>query len=262
MMVDAWGHIQQQSVYYPFGGERVITNNVANNYKFTGLERDSETGLDHTLNRQYSSTLGRWLSADPVRGCGENPQKFDRYAYVVNNPLSLVDPLGLDEGCTENPDGTIDCPPIQVTSSAPAPGDDTGPGSALWDLALGAGGEAGGGPGLLVYRGGIGPRGGGFRSGGSGGESGKCTERTSDKPIMFNLCADAGKDLVQAWSCEGGPGSRDCCLTKEQAFTRSCENRGKDYSAEVHNSLWGSMEADCCKEPEPKRPKPKPPKPR
>jgi RHS repeat-associated protein len=96
MMVDAWGHIQQQSVYYPFGGERVITNNVANNYKFTGLERDSETGLDHTLNLQYSSTLGRWLSPDPVRGCVMNPQKFDRYSYVVNNPITLIDPTGLD----------------------------------------------------------------------------------------------------------------------------------------------------------------------
>jgi RHS repeat-associated protein len=98
MTVDVWGHVQQQSVYYPFGGERVITNNVANDYKFTGLERDSETGLDHTLNRQYSSTLGRWLSPDPVKGRAADPQSLNLYPYVGDNPTDLVDPSG-ECGC-------------------------------------------------------------------------------------------------------------------------------------------------------------------
>ncbi len=48
MMTDANGNVKNSSDYYPFGGERVITSTIANNYKFTGLERDSETGLDHT----------------------------------------------------------------------------------------------------------------------------------------------------------------------------------------------------------------------
>jgi RHS repeat-associated protein len=92
--------VEGQSVYYPFGGECVITNSVDNRYKFTGLERDSETGLDHTLNRQYSSTLGRWLSPDPVRGCVMNPQKFDRYSYVGDNPTTRTDPNG-DQFCDD-----------------------------------------------------------------------------------------------------------------------------------------------------------------
>ncbi|MHB8304008.1 MAG: RHS repeat-associated core domain-containing protein, partial [Acidobacteriaceae bacterium] len=69
----------------------------ANHYKFAGLERDAETGLDHTWFRQYASPMGRWLSSDPYNGSYDiaNPQSFNRYAYVGNNPLTHVDPTGL-----------------------------------------------------------------------------------------------------------------------------------------------------------------------
>ncbi|MBZ5565970.1 MAG: RHS repeat-associated core domain-containing protein [Acidobacteriia bacterium] len=91
------GNTHAESDYYPFGGERVVSNTLTtpNNYKFTGLERDSETGLDHTLFRQYSSNFGRWLSPDPASGCKANPQGLDRYSYVVNNPANQTDPSGL-----------------------------------------------------------------------------------------------------------------------------------------------------------------------
>jgi RHS repeat-associated protein len=267
MMVDGWGHVQQQSVYYPFGGERVITNNVANNYKFTGLERDSETGLDHTLNRQYSSTVGRWLSPDPVRGCVVNPQKFDRYAYVVNNPLSLVDPLGLDDGCTENPDGTIDCPPIQVTSSAPAPGDDTGPGSTLWDLEFP---DWGGSPGQpLIYGGGRARGGGGGDGGGGGGDSGRCTATPppyAGFPVNAypagNLCAGQSDHpyFWWSWTCEG---DRDCCLTKENQASKDCDELGPGFFLEDQPGSVAKY-ANCCgPKPRPRRaPPPTPPPPR
>ncbi len=95
VMTDATGLIQQESDYYPFGGERVITNTVDNRYKFTGKERDVESGLDHSPFRQYSSNLGRWLSPDPKRGKVGNPQSLNRYAYALNNACSATDPLGL-----------------------------------------------------------------------------------------------------------------------------------------------------------------------
>jgi RHS repeat-associated protein len=95
MITDWHGNVKNSSDYYPFGGERVIASSVTNNYKFTGLQRDSESGLDHTLFRQYSSIFGRWMSPDPVAiGC-TNPQSLNRYAYVLNNPTTLADPLGL-----------------------------------------------------------------------------------------------------------------------------------------------------------------------
>ena len=72
-------------------------NTCAQNYKFAGMERDAETGNDHTWYRQYASNLGRWLSPDPVAGSALNPQSLNRYAYVLNNPTNLIDPLGLGD---------------------------------------------------------------------------------------------------------------------------------------------------------------------
>jgi uncharacterized protein RhaS with RHS repeats len=39
---------------------------------------------------------GRWLTPDPVGGDVTNPQSLNRYAYALNNPTTLTDPLGLD----------------------------------------------------------------------------------------------------------------------------------------------------------------------
>ena len=89
------GGTKQELDYYPFGGERVITSTLENHYKFTGMERDAESGLDHTLYRQYASNLGRWLSPDPDGGSVSNPQSLNRYGYVSNNPTNFIDPLGL-----------------------------------------------------------------------------------------------------------------------------------------------------------------------
>jgi RHS repeat-associated protein len=99
VMTNATGVTQQESTYYPFGGEqRVITNTVDNRYKFAGMERDLESGLDDTLHRKYPSNLARWLSPDPAGKLSAkiaNPQSWNRYAYVLNNPLRYTDPLGL-----------------------------------------------------------------------------------------------------------------------------------------------------------------------
>ncbi len=110
---------QQESDYYPFGGERVITSTLDNRYKFTGFERDAESGLDHTLNRKYSSANGRWLSPDPVRGVVANPQTLDRYPYVADNPTNRTDPLG---NCFCDPFFGCDFGALF------APGDDSGSG--------------------------------------------------------------------------------------------------------------------------------------
>lgn len=83
--------------FYPFGGERLITNACSQNYKFTGKERDSETGNDYFGARFYASNLGRFLSPDPLLNSGQPwaPQSWNRYSYTVNNPLRYIDPTGL-----------------------------------------------------------------------------------------------------------------------------------------------------------------------
>jgi RHS repeat-associated protein len=91
--------IVSESDFYPYGGERVVTaDTTGNTYKFTGHERDAESGLDHTLFRQESSNTGRWLSPDPMDGKAANPQSWNRYSYVTADPLNYIDPLGL---CSE-----------------------------------------------------------------------------------------------------------------------------------------------------------------
>lgn len=75
------------------------TSTCAQNYKFTGYERDSETGLDYAVNRYYNSRIGRFMSADPsglASASPNNPQSLHRYAYVLNNPLIGIDPFGLE----------------------------------------------------------------------------------------------------------------------------------------------------------------------
>ena len=58
-----------------------------------------QTGIYDFLFREHSAGMGRWLSPDPAGLAAvdiTNPQTWNRYAYVANNPLSNVDPLGLD----------------------------------------------------------------------------------------------------------------------------------------------------------------------
>jgi RHS repeat-associated protein len=82
------------------------TDSGISTHKFTGRacpersrrERDAETSLDHTQFRQYTSQLARWMTPDPAGLAAVdpgNPQSWNRYAYVLNNPMNLVDPTGL-----------------------------------------------------------------------------------------------------------------------------------------------------------------------
>jgi RHS repeat-associated protein len=89
--------------FYPFGGERAYTNTCAQNYKFEGKERDTETGNDDFGARYYSSSFGRWTSPDwsaipaPVPYADlSNPQTLNLYALTRDNPETFAD---LDGHC-------------------------------------------------------------------------------------------------------------------------------------------------------------------
>ncbi|MGO9270722.1 MAG: RHS repeat-associated core domain-containing protein [Terriglobia bacterium] len=66
-------------------------------YKFTGKERDAESGLDYFGARYDSSSVGRFMTPDPFLNSGRpaNPQTWNRYSYALNNPVTIVDPTGL-----------------------------------------------------------------------------------------------------------------------------------------------------------------------
>jgi RHS repeat-associated protein len=97
--------VAQNLDYLPFG-ELNSSDSGINTHKFTGDERDSETSLDHTWFRQYSSILGRWMHPDPAglaAGDQSNPQSWNRYAYTKNNSLNAIDPSGM-----------VDCQPGEL----------------------------------------------------------------------------------------------------------------------------------------------------
>ena len=66
---------------------------------FTGKQRDSESGLDYFEARYNESTIGRFMTPDPSgkdAARPDDPQTWNMYAYVGNNPTTNVDPDGLD----------------------------------------------------------------------------------------------------------------------------------------------------------------------
>jgi RHS repeat-associated protein len=98
------GQVIERHDYLPFG-EECATGPCASNpgfnagqpRKYTGKERDKETGLDYFGARYYGSKVGRFTTVDPVQTIQENlvdPQRWNRYAYARNNPLRYVDPDG------------------------------------------------------------------------------------------------------------------------------------------------------------------------
>ena len=96
IVTNATGTILDDSDFYPFGGERVVTSTSGNTYKFTGKERDTESGLDNFGARYDSSSIGRFMSPDPKPDSSRaaNPQSLNRYSYALNNPLKYVDVRG------------------------------------------------------------------------------------------------------------------------------------------------------------------------
>jgi len=96
----------------PFGdGAANIFGSQDNTFDgFTGLWAGGSIATNHAQFREYSNTAGRWLQPDPYSGSYrlENPQSYNRYAYVLNNPLAKIDPLGLDECSAPTGDGGDD----------------------------------------------------------------------------------------------------------------------------------------------------------
>jgi RHS repeat-associated protein len=93
--------VQEQYFYYPYGGMQSSTGSDPNNYKFTGKERDAESGLDNFGARYFASTMGRFMSPDwaarptavPYAVFGD-PQSLNLYTYVRNDPVSRADADG------------------------------------------------------------------------------------------------------------------------------------------------------------------------
>ncbi len=97
-ITDGQGNIVQQSEYKPFGEQYRIDNNISQplltNRGYTGHEHINEFGFIHMNGRVYDPSIGRFLSADPHIQAPLNTQSYNRYSYVLNNPLKYTDPSG------------------------------------------------------------------------------------------------------------------------------------------------------------------------
>ena len=101
-ITDGRGNIVERLSYDAFGKRRAanwrtdddITAPVLTNRGFTGHEHIDEMGFIHMNGRVYDPSIGRFLSADPNIQSPYNTQSYNRYSYVLNNPLKYTDPSG------------------------------------------------------------------------------------------------------------------------------------------------------------------------
>ena len=86
--------VNRRMGYAPFGEEDTKTGE--NRIKYGTYLRDGISGLDYAKRRYYSSELGRFISPDPYIGSIrlDNPDSWNRYAYVENDPINNIDPNG------------------------------------------------------------------------------------------------------------------------------------------------------------------------
>jgi RHS repeat-associated protein len=87
-----------EQVTLPFGTPLTAESTGATNRRFTSYNRSATTGLDYAVNRHYDSQQGRFTQVDPIGMQSTslaNPQTFNLYAYVANDPVNRTDPSGL-----------------------------------------------------------------------------------------------------------------------------------------------------------------------
>jgi RHS repeat-associated protein len=91
-ITDEAGNVVARLSFEPHG-KRITGGGALTSRGFTGHEMDDESGLINMNAREYDPVLGRFLSPDTIVEAGFG-QGLNRYSYVLNNPLSYVDPTG------------------------------------------------------------------------------------------------------------------------------------------------------------------------
>ena len=103
LITDASGEKVSLHTYYPFGAEATEVTQDDESMKFTGHERDTLADpddanvLDYMHARYYGVGVGRFVSVDwamKIKKTAIDPQRWNRYAYVMNRPIVNLDPDG------------------------------------------------------------------------------------------------------------------------------------------------------------------------
>jgi RHS repeat-associated protein len=124
MELDPHGQVITYEEYHPFGSTSFRSFQSIEvsqkRYRYTGKEKDDETGLYYHGARYYAPWLGRWTAADPA-GTVDGP---NLYAYVRNNPIRGADPNGTDDNDKSKPAPapTPLVKPVEPIGGEPTPG--------------------------------------------------------------------------------------------------------------------------------------------
>ena len=98
VVIDDNGDVAQTLAFDPWGmrtntGDVTLVNSITNK-GYTGHEMDDESGLINMNARIYDPYLGVFLSADTMVPDAYDMRQYNRYAYVMGNPLKYTDPTG------------------------------------------------------------------------------------------------------------------------------------------------------------------------
>ncbi len=94
VVANADGSLQSEIRYDPFGAIRYNSGTSPTDYLYTGQREHAEIELYFYNARWYDSYLNRFIQPDSIVPDAGNPQDYDRYSYVRNNPLRYTDPSG------------------------------------------------------------------------------------------------------------------------------------------------------------------------
>jgi RHS repeat-associated protein len=222
---DASANLLGQQGHFPFG-ESWYTQGTSTKWQFTSYERDPESGNDYALARFNVNRLGRFSSPDPLAGAIIAPQSLNRYAYVANDPVNLVDPLGLFY---------LTCQLLGTCGSSTSDGNNNG-----------GGGGGGGAPRIAQ----LGPN----DAGGGGGTGGQKKPYTVNLKVLNDCLASLGINAnVVAFkpSVSGGNGyaiaiGTDLFSSRGQNVPIVVTNDSSSYNAAQVGALCGLPAAFGC----------------
>jgi len=94
-VIDSAGNVVKYCTFEPFGRTIESGGTFDDPFGFTGQYFDAEIGEYYLRARQYNPTIARFTARDPVFGKLEQPLSLHKYLYCENDPVNLIDPVGL-----------------------------------------------------------------------------------------------------------------------------------------------------------------------